>query len=62
MLIFVIPNQVNVKTCFKSVTSQSSLDDVILTNWPRSFQKTAVISAGLSDYHKMKKQSPRRVL
>ena len=29
-------NLINVKTCFKSATSQSSLD-VVLTNTPRSF-------------------------
>ena len=36
----------------KSATSQSSLD-VTLTNRPRSFQKTAAITTGLCDYHKM---------
>ena len=40
-----------VKTSFKPRTSQSSLD--VLTNRPRSFQKTAPITTGLSDYHKM---------
>ena len=43
---------INVKTCFKSATSQSSLD-VTLTNRPRSFPKTAAITTRLSDYHKM---------
>ena len=36
----------------KSATSQSSLD-VTLTNRPRSFHKTAAITTGLCDYHKM---------
>ena len=37
------------KTCFTK--NHSSSIDVILTNRPRSFQKTAVFETGLSDYH-----------
>ena len=47
-----VSNLINFKTCFKSATSQSSLD-VILTNRTRSFQNVAAITTGLSDYHKM---------
>ena len=39
---FDLTNQENVKTCFKSATSQSFLD-VFSTNRPRSFQKTVAI-------------------
>ena len=49
---FDLTNLINTKTCFEYATSQFSLD-VILTNRPRSFQKTAAITTGLSDYHKM---------
>ena len=50
--IFELPNLVNIKTCFNSAAPHSSLY-VILTNRPRSFQKMAVITAGLKDYHKV---------
>ena len=43
---------INFKTCFVSATSLFSLD-IILTNTPRSFQKTAAITTGLNGYHKM---------
>ena len=49
---FDLINLINAKTCFQSATSQSHLD-VILTNRPRSFQKTAAITTGRSYYHKM---------
>ena len=49
---FDLTNLVNVKTCFKSTLAHTSID-VILTNRPRSFQKTAAITTGLSDCHKM---------
>ena len=49
---FDLTNLINVKICLKSATSQSSLN-VILTNRPRSFQKTAAFTTGLSDCHKM---------
>lgn len=40
------------KTCFKSLDNPSCID-LILTNCPKSFQCTKVISSGLSDCHKM---------
>ena len=49
---FDLANPIHAKTCFKLTTSHSSLN-VILTNRPRSFQKTATIPTGFSDYHKM---------
>ena len=49
--IFESINLVHIKTCFNSGASQSSLT-VILTKRPKSFQKAAAITAGLSDYHK----------
>ena len=38
-------------TCFKS--SKGTLLDVLLTNKPKSFQKTFVCETGLSDCHKL---------
>ena len=38
-------------TCFKS--SKATLLDVLLTNKPKSFQKTFVCETGLSDCHKL---------
>ena len=43
---FDLTNLINVKTCFKSATSQSSLD-FILTNRPRSFKKQPLLPQGL---------------
>ena len=43
---------VHEKTCFKSLNNPSSID-LFLTNCSKSFQNTSVISAGMSDYHKM---------
>ena len=40
------------KTCFKSLENPSCID-LILTNCPRSFQNTMVVSTGISDFHKM---------
>ena len=40
------------KTCFKSLENPSCID-LILTNCPRSFKNTMVISTGISDFHKM---------
>ena len=45
---FDLANLIKAVTCFKS-SNQTSID-VILTNWPRSFQK---ITTWLSDCHKM---------
>ena len=47
--VFGLSNLVTSKTCFTK--NHSSSIDVILTNRPRSFQKTAVFETGLSDYH-----------
>ena len=43
---FDLTNLINVKTCFKSATSQSSLD-FTLTNRPRSFKKQPLLPQGL---------------
>ena len=47
--VFGLSNLVMSKTCFTK--NHSSSIDVILTNRPRSFQKTSVFETGLSDYH-----------
>ena len=47
--VFGLSNLVTSKTCFTK--NHSSSIDVILTNRPRSFQKTFVFETGLSDYH-----------
>ena len=48
---FDLTNLIKANTCFKS-SNQTSID-VLLTNRPRSFQKSGVITTGLSDCHKM---------
>ena len=48
---FDLTNLIKANTCFKS-SNQTSID-VIFTNRPRSFQKSGVITTGLSDCHKM---------
>ena len=48
---FDLTNLIKVNTCFKS-SNQTSID-VILTNQPRSFQKSGVATTELSDCHKM---------
>ena len=48
---FDLTNLIKANTCFKS-SNQTSID-VILTNGPRSFQKSGAITTGLSDCHKM---------
>ena len=45
-------NIVKQKTCFKSIDNPSCID-LFITNCCRSFQNTAAISTGLSDFHKM---------
>ena len=40
------------KTCYKSVENPSCID-LLLTNCSKSFQKTSVISSGISDFHKL---------
>ena len=46
-----LSNLVTLTICFKS--SRSTLLDVLLTNKPKSFQKTFVCETGLSDCHKL---------
>ena len=48
---FSLKNSILIKTCFNTVSGTSV--DVMLTNRPRSFQKTAVTVTGLSDHHKL---------
>ena len=48
---FDLTNLIKANTCSKS-SNQTSID-VILTNLPRSFQKSEAITTGLSDCHKM---------
>ena len=48
---FSLKNIIKCKTCFKTLEGTSI--DVLLTNRPRSFQKTSILETGLSDYHKM---------
>ena len=48
---FDLTNLIKANTCFKS--SNQTFIDVVLTNRPRSFQKSGVITTGLNDCHKM---------
>ena len=48
---FDLTNLIKANTCFKS-SNQTSID-VILINRPNSFQKSGVITTGISDCHKM---------
>ena len=68
--IYNLKNLVKDPTCFKDVENPSCVD-LILTNRPKSFQKTLVAETGLLDYHKMsitvlksyfKKNRPKIVL
>ena len=43
---------INKPTWFKNPDTSSCID-LILTNWPRSFQRSCVIETGLSDFDKM---------
>ena len=45
-------NIIKEKTCFKNPENSRCID-LLLTNRPRSFQKSTVIETGLSDFHKM---------
>ena len=45
-------NMVKDKTCFKNFINPTCID-LIITNWPKSFQEAEVIKSGLSDFHKM---------
>ena len=48
--IFNLKSLINTPTCFKSIENPSCID-LILTNKPRSFQKSSVLETGLSDFH-----------
>ena len=48
---FDLTSLIKANTCFKS-SNQTSID-VKLTNRPRSFQKSGVITTGVNDFHKM---------
>ena len=48
---FDLTNLIKANTCFKS--SNQTFIDVILTNRPRSFQRSRIITTGLNDCHKM---------
>ena len=50
--IYVCKNIVKDKTCFKNPINPTCID-LIITNRPKSFQKSEVIETGLSDFHKM---------
>ena len=52
MNIFGLKCLIKENTCFKSLETPSSVD-LFLTNSNKSFQHTSVISAGISDFHKM---------
>ena len=45
-------NLINKKTCFKNPKKPSCID-LMITNVPKSFQGSAVIEIGLSDFHKL---------
>ena len=45
-------------TCFKNPAKPSCID-LILTNRPKSFQRTCVIETGLSDFHRMTVSVPK---
>ena len=47
-----VENIMKNKTCFKNPDRPTCID-LFLTNSPHSFQNTATISTGLSDFHKM---------
>ena len=48
---FCLTNIIKEKTCYKSISGTSI--DVMLTNKPRSFQKTSVFETGISDHDKL---------
>ena len=48
---FSLNNLIKGKICFKTDSGTSA--DVMLANWPRSFQKTSIIETGFSDHHNM---------
>ena len=59
-----VKSVINQSTCYRNPTNSSCID-LFLTNSPNSFQKSAVVKTGLSDFHKlivtvMKSYSPKR--
>ena len=48
---FSLTNLITSKTCYKSISGTTL--DIMLTNRPKSFQKTSTVVTGLSDCHKM---------
>ena len=48
---FPLKNIINGEICFKAQKSTSI--DVLLTNRPRSFHKTAIFETGFSDHHEL---------
>ena len=47
-----LTSMVNKAMCYKDPDKPTCID-LILTNWPRSFQNSCVVETGLSDFHKM---------
>ena len=47
--IYYLPNLVKAPTCYKNPSRTTSID-LILTNFPKSFQHTQTIETGLSDF------------
>ena len=52
MSVYSLRNLVKQKNCFKNPENPSCID-LILTNFPRSFQNSNVFETGLSDFHKL---------
>ena len=46
-------NLIKQTTCFTPTATYPFLIDLILTNWPRSFQSSVAKETGISDHHKM---------
>ena len=51
--IYNLKNITREKACFKYPNNPGSIDVLITTNRPKSFQNPMVIETGLSDFHKM---------
>ena len=47
-----LTSMINKPTCYKNPEKPSCID-LILTNYPRSFQNSCAIETGLSDFHKL---------
>ena len=48
---FSLKNIINGKRCF--IAQKGTSIDILLTNYPRSFQKTGIFETGFSDHHKL---------